>query len=123
MNVLRAESLSGVGPYDMRYQFPEWFRYCSYGLQWMINRHNKSFQHPGPDADGIAISPEYVCGFDGPHKARNWFSPKDRKILEDNKFFISVYDVNPEFVKVGERQAIFVKGKAKLVDTFSPIKL
>lgn len=126
MEVLRVETRAGRGPYVRR----------GYGTQLhdMADAHTDWYSdceaHPSPSED---INPEtgeplfeedewlesdevdkYFCGFVSKEQGRAWFKGW-RSVLARNKMLVSVYEVDPEDVRVGVRQLVFRKDKAVLL--------
>lgn len=77
-------------------------------------RHGNMKTHPCPSCDGLNIEAGDHCGFESMYKLRTWFRG-DIRWLKTNKFHISIYEIEPEKVKIGKRQVLFNMQYANLV--------
>ena len=78
-------------------------------------RHANMKTHPCPSADGLFLEEYDYCAFDSMDKLQKWFKG-DIRWLKMNKFHVSVYEIEPEKVKVGRRQVLFQMRYANLVN-------
>ena len=78
-------------------------------------RHNNMKTHPSPSCDGIFLDEGDYCAFDSMEKLRQWFSG-DIRWLKKKKFHVSIYEIEPEKVKVGRKQVLFQMRYSNLVN-------
>lgn len=119
MLIYRVEHTDGNGPYSSRgaddtyrsFELREW----AGSLCW---KHNDE-AHPGPSADGIGYMDEVeVCGFVSRQKLTSWFR-EEMEALARFGFKIKVYDVPASAVRKGQRQCVFNRFEASLVEELS----
>lgn len=80
-------------------------------------------RHPHPSEDGIyifALGDDYVFGFTSKVAARRWFGLYTDKLQRSN-FRVSVYSVDPAYVRRGKRQCAFLWKEAELIEVFDPV--
>ena len=78
-------------------------------------RHTNMKTHPCPSSDGLFLEKNDYCAFDSMEKLQKWFKG-DIRWLKMNKFHVSVYEIEPEKVKVGRMQVLFQMRYANLVN-------
>lgn len=106
MIVYRVENLSNEGPYR------------NGAASWGGESYSDD-DHPMPGADGIPMEVfrpferAFVFGFETLSQVNDWFSPQDRKKLDDHGFFLSTYEVDKEHVHLGRKQLIFNRKHVK----------
>lgn len=117
-HVWRIENADGEGPYANDDEtVPLAFR--------TISKHPAPYMDPGlSDWWGTSIfdeKPEYVFGFKSLSQYRKWFNDITfRRELEREGFQLNRYEVPDDWFKASNHQAVFVKDKAKLIETRSP---
>jgi hypothetical protein len=77
---------------------------------------------PTPWDDGFDFAETDVFGFVSLHQLRSWFCRDVRVAIKRCGFVVSVYDVDPEYVKQGRKQCAF-PGRCKPVGTLNLITL
>ena len=109
MIVYRIEKENNIGPYRVS---DNW-----------TNRNHASKSHPNMFvdyfdlyADMVKLS-DYYFGFDSLEKVYDWFDEFELKKLKDIGFFISVYNIDSNFVLEGEskKQIMFKLKEADLL--------
>ena len=115
--VLRVENSLGRGPYVG----------CR-SNGWAIGDHN-DYAHPAPDEEysirdtlhkrGLVFTKEFYCGFNSFEQLCAWFLPVELDNLIYLDFHVSCYFVEDEHYIAGEKQIIFKKEQATLIDTKS----
>ena len=118
MRVYRIEhKVSGMGPF------------CTDGIGVYYDRHNGGYavhndcaQWPTPNDEGLKITPELVCAAKDIEQLRHWFGMLHLpETLEECGYVVRVYDGN--VVATGERQILFNKSQADVVEEHSPLIL
>tara|TARA_R110000868_G_scaffold25423_11_gene99250 strand:- start:3717 stop:4124 length:408 start_codon:yes stop_codon:yes gene_type:complete len=77
---------------------------------------------PAPWNDGILYySDKHHFGFQNLEDLKRWFTQKDRKSFQQNKYRICVYEVKEKHVIVGNKQVAFIKNKSKRKEILDPL--
>lgn len=86
-------------------------------LAWaLLGDHDSDFEHPCPQEEGILMRERDYCGFISIEQAVEWFDGwLDR--LHFAGYCLAVFEVPEDYVKLGERQAVFPRESYKRVDT------
>ena len=99
MKVYRIENKEGFGPY-------EGFVLLDHDI-W--SKWSKLIR-PIPEDDNIGrVSEKHYYGFANLTDLCCWFTIKDRKKIKKIEFFITVYSIPDNFVKIGNKQVAFIK--------------
>jgi hypothetical protein len=115
MLVYRIENSAGFGPYRQN-------------IEENPNPHNVNMSdfdslgssRPIPFCDGIGkYNEKDYFGFDSLDSLIAWF---DNLLpsLEDYGYCVSIYEIDPTFVKFGRHQVAFERARATLVDRLAP---
>ena len=112
VEVYRIETESGGGPYLG----------LEGGMDFAIHMASNGPAHPAPYRDGCAEGTDkgYVCGFESVDQGRRWFGASVELARAINRrrreLFVSVYDVPEMAVVRGDRQVMFDRDAATLVE-------
>ena len=110
MKVFRIEDSNGIGPYSKG-----WDR-----LSTMFQSHS-GFSHPSPSEEDLDVYDEYgderphFCGFPTIDQMKVWFKGF-RASLRRAGFKLSVYEVGHRDVQIGEKQLLFRRDAATLIE-------
>lgn len=120
MHVYRIEHIAtGGGPYTMLKHSEGGYPETSVAME-ISNFTSNRVTHPTPRNDGIKAymfyGSEWSCGFESIAKMDAWFK-NVYDLLAENYFNVIVYEVDKEHVQKGNRQLIFDKTKALMVNT------
>lgn len=126
MKVYRVEhEVNGHGPYLCG--LGVWKEYEKFDVPGLHEAHEHSLEHPGPWTDGdgqlgLERTSAHVFGFPSRAACDRWFESFEIK-MRTLGYVVNVYECSPEDVCVSptEKQLIFIKKNAKLVDTQSVI--
>jgi hypothetical protein len=120
----------GYGPYLKPEEFEDEdgissvYSETHWDVEGLHDAHENSDDHPGPRMDGLSWERTHyhVFGFISRETLDTWFKGFKRK-LKAAGFVVRVYEASGLTTHVGEseKQCIFVKHEAKLVDTQSVI--
>lgn len=113
MLVYRVEDETEIGPYNSGLYVYD-----------MLAAHAKDPERVSPYRDPrLRFISEYheYCGFDSMEALAWWFQDFGQA-LEDEGFIISTYEVDPAYVRHGERQLVFQKSAAKRLGKRLPTK-
>ncbi len=129
MRVLRLETEDGFGPYiGMN------LNHCDFDEYTPTFLDDDPELHPHPVHDGLGYSYEdwvygrewdkYHFGFKNPEQIGNWFfvDPRDAWALSSVDLEVVVYEIDPEHVRIGESQVMFIKEEAVKVDSYGTIE-
>jgi len=81
-------------------------------------KHNGAEQihrHPSPKNDGLAMSPDWYCGFADLRTLRSWFDEDDRRAMALHGVKLNRYRVPAALIQRGRKQVVFVKAEAELL--------
>lgn len=112
VEVYRIETESGGGPYTG----------LEDGMDLAIHLASNGPTHPGPHKDGCddGVALGFVCGFRDVDQGRRWFGASVELARAINRrrreLFVSVYDVPEMAVVRGDRQVMFDRDAATLVE-------
>jgi hypothetical protein len=111
MLVYRVEDDEGGGPYR-----------GDNHVDGMGSKHTDS-DHPAPCDDGLPfLPPDYMnCGFASLSQFKAWFDQDDRWDLKVNGFRLRIFKA--DVVDHGEKQVMFHRGRARLVETRDVVSL
>lgn len=100
------------------------------GLYFEVGLVNEPHRHPDPrkdtklDWDDCKSGHErFYFGFASVWSMRQWFRKSEREALAERGGVVKIYEVNDEYVRVGSRQATFIKDEATVVGHLDPIAL
>jgi len=109
MKVYRVEhKVSGQGPYTYYDEKYKW------GFD--IDIRNKE-KHPDPYSDNLSrFTYDELFGFKCMKTMKKWFNKKSRKYLHQHSFILQVFEVDKEYVRIGDHQITFYPEYAQRVD-------
>ncbi len=87
----------GIGPYQM-------------GLACTPRLYDDD--HPSPSDSGIQMEPDDFSCFAKPDDLTKWFRTSEFSLFKKFGFDVYRYQVKPDYVKLGDKQAAFKKAKA-----------
>lgn len=114
--VYRVQNSRGIGPYH------SFGNSEALGERLEIHRTYTGADDPWPSPweDGVLTSrtgfDAYFFGFASMRDLRAWFSLRERKLLEDAGFHITVFRVPRKYVIVGGKQVAFQRDKSMAID-------
>lgn len=112
MRIYRVEHHEkNVGPYTF---YEGWW-------SWSNRDHGEHPDTPGPTKDGIDIfelppNDPYDCGFESLEALHRWFRADELRQLVPSGFVLSVYEVPETSVRKGQKQLVFRRSAAELVE-------
>lgn len=85
-----------------------------------------TMKHPIPEDDGINFKPwsDEHCGFKSIEDLQAWFDcPTMREKLHNVKFYVVVMRVADKHVKIGRKQIVFNRKRARIINKISLIEV
>lgn len=109
MKVYRIEhETENYGPYNGKID-------CN---MWQSVNHTAANGRPNPYADNwIILEVTDYCGFKTLTQLKRWFTKKERSNLKKLGFVVKVFDISEDKVKLGDKQVVFKRDDAKLINS------
>ena len=107
MRVFRIESGLGHGPYSRPSDVEDWWDSS------LIGRRHRNEKHPAPWQEGLEVNDRF-CGFAVIENLKDWFRGWRTKLRRAG-FFMTIYEVPHGACEIGERQLVFDRDQATLV--------
>lgn len=126
MYVWRIETEDGVGAYRVDRWLVDQDEWPSF-MRLEYNRpRGKRDPHPAPREDGLGYGmvEEEFCGFKSAKALMRWFyrAQLDGRRLEAMGLRVTVWRVKRKHVRLGHRQLVFRRRKAKRIAVMSPVE-
>lgn len=107
MKVYRIEhETENYGPYNGKVD-------CN---MWQSVNHTAANGRPNPFMDNLNLEAYDYCGFKTITQLKRWFTKKERSNLKRLGFVVKVFDISEDKVKLGDKQLLFRRSHAKLVE-------